>query len=667
MLDWSADAHDYQKRAAAHLASRNAATLWLSPGYGKTAAALHAFKALLDAGKARHMLVVAPLRVVQMVWAQEIDTWSSLKGLVAARLHGAKKEVTLKRRDVNVWVINYEGLPWLADKAKRGKLPFMPDVIAFDEIRRMKNAQGLRFKATRPLAAAAPYRWGLTGTPASNGLMDLFGQFLILDGGAALGTGITRFRTSYFEQHYDGFTWLPRPGAKAAIEERIADYVFRAEGKLDLPDFVLDPRTVVLDPKSRKIYTRMKHDLVAEIGGTPISAANAVVLVGKLKQMANGRVYDADRSVIQIHTAKKDALIELLDELGDEQLLIAYEYNHDLTQIREVLGNDVPYLGAGVNERTAQETVKQWNARKIQVLPAHPASAGHGLNLQKGGAHHILWWGPTFDLDHYIQFNDRLHRQGNTADAVIVHTFVAEDTVDEAAAKAREGKDTLQSALLSALTAEFGETIKVKHSQEDSMQLQFKSDQELVQAQQPAQQAPANPFAQAQKPAQQAPANPFAQAQQPAQQPQANPFAQAQQPQANPFDQQPTANPFAQRQAIQQAVSAPPPMTAQSAFAAFGVTAAAPAPEANPFAQPQGAPVAPENHQPPVQPVGWANPAPERDLADAPAVATGGGSGGDKPTIDVPSDAPSGTIPFYTFIPAGKLSAVLAAIGRAVK
>ena len=637
MLDWSADAHDYQKRAAAHLASRNAATLWLSPGYGKTAAALHAFKALLDAGKARHMLVVAPLRVVQMVWAQEIDTWSSLKGLVAARLHGAKKEVTLKRRDVNVWVINYEGLPWLADKAKRGKLPFMPDVIAFDEIRRMKNAQGLRFKATRPLAAAAPYRWGLTGTPASNGLMDLFGQFLILDGGAALGTGITRFRTSYFEQHYDGFTWLPRPGAKAAIEERIADYVFRAEGKLDLPDFVLDPRTVVLDPKSRKIYTRMKHDLVAEIGGTPISAANAVVLVGKLKQMANGRVYDADRSVIQIHTAKKDALIELLDELGDEQLLIAYEYNHDLTQIREVLGNDVPYLGAGVNERTAQETVKQWNARKIQVLPAHPASAGHGLNLQKGGAHHILWWGPTFDLDHYIQFNDRLRRQGNTADAVIVHTFVAEDTVDEAAAKAREGKDTLQSALLSALTAEFGETIKVKHSQEDSMQLQFKSDQELVQAQQPAQQ------------------------------PQANPFAQAQQPQANPFDQQPTANPFAQRQAIQQAVSAPPPMTAQSAFAAFGVTAAAPAPEANPFAQPQGAPVAPENHQPPVQPVGWANPAPERDLADAPAVATGGGSGGDKPTIDVPSDAPSGTIPFYTFIPAGKLSAVLAAIGRAVK
>ena len=637
MLDWSADAHDYQKRAAAHLASRNAATLWLSPGYGKTAAALHAFKALLDAGKARHMLVVAPLRVVQMVWAQEIDTWSSLKGLVAARLHGAKKEVTLKRRDVNVWVINYEGLPWLADKAKRGKLPFMPDVIAFDEIRRMKNAQGLRFKATRPLAAAAPYRWGLTGTPASNGLMDLFGQFLILDGGAALGTGITRFRTSYFEQHYDGFTWLPRPGAKAAIEERIADYVFRAEGKLDLPDFVLDPRTVVLDPKSRKIYTRMKHDLVAEIGGTPISAANAVVLVGKLKQMANGRVYDADRSVIQIHTAKKDALIELLDELGDEQLLIAYEYNHDLTQIREVLGNDVPYLGAGVNERTAQETVKQWNARKIQVLPAHPASAGHGLNLQKGGAHHILWWGPTFDLDHYIQFNDRLHRQGNTADAVIVHTFVAEDTVDEAAAKAREGKDTLQSALLSALTAEFGETIKVKHSQEDSMQLQFKSDQELVQAQQPAQQ------------------------------PQANPFAQAQQPQANPFDQQPTANPFAQRQAIQQAVSAPPPMTAQSAFAAFGVTTAGNAPEANPFAQPQGAPVAPENHQPPVQPVGWANPAPERDLADAPAVATGGGSGGDKPTIDVPSDAPSGTIPFYTFIPAGKLSAVLAAIGRAVK
>ena len=645
MLNWQDHAHDYQKRAAAHLFERDAAALWLSPGYGKTSVTLHAFKALRAAGAAEHMLVVAPLRVVQTVWTQEIEHWATLNGLVAARLHGTKKETWLKRRDVNIWLINYEGIPWLADMAKAGKLPFKFDVVVFDEIRRMKNAQGLRFKAVRPIAALAKYRWGLTGTPASNGLMDLFGQFLILDGGAALGQRITRFRHDYFEQHYDGFTWVPRPGAQEAIEAKIEDYVFRADGKLDLPDFVFDNRAVALDAKARKTYTTLKNDLIASVEGVHITAANAAVLVGKLKQMANGRVYDENRVVHEIHSAKKDALLELVEELGDEQLLIAYEFNHDLAQIREALGVNLPYLGAGVNERTALDYVDRWNKREIQIMAAHPASAGHGLNLQKGGAHHILWWGPTFDLDHYIQFNDRLRRQGNEADAVIVHTFVTEHSVDETAVKAREDKDVLQSALLNALTAEFGESITVDRETENHMQLQFKSDAALA-AQQPA----GNPFTgQAPAPA----GNPFA-GQAPA----------PQQPQNG--SQAAPVNPAQQVQAIQQAVAAPPPPSPAEAFAAFGAALppAQQAAPANPFAaqsqvieDAQVVEPAPETQtftpmafaasQAQVADTGWQTPAPQAQVAE---VATAGGY-----------------VPFSTMIPADKLEKVLSAIARAVK
>lgn len=666
MLNWTDHAHQYQKRAAAHLwnstSTMGAAALWLSPGYGKTTIVLHAFKALLDHGLAKNMLVVAPLRVIQTVWGQEVENWSSLHGIRTARLHGPKKEKWLARRDVNVWLINYEGLPWLADLAKKGKLPFGFDVIVFDEVRRMKNAQGKRFKATHPLAALAKYRWGLTGTPVSNGLMDLFGQFLILDNGKALGDRITRFRHDFFEKGYDGFSWEPRPGAQEAIESRIEPYIFRADGHLDLPDFIYDNRTVTLTPEARKTYNAMKRDLITQLEDTVITAANAAVLMGKLKQMANGRVYGENREVHEIHGAKKEALEELLEELGDEQLLIAYEYNHDLAQIRDILGEDLPYLGAGVNEKTMMDTVDRWNSGEIRVMAAHPASAGHGLNLQKGGAHHILWWGPTFDLDHYIQFNDRLRRQGNTADAVVVHTFVTEQSVDETAVKARDEKETLQDAVLKALTAEFGDSITLDretHEENTMTDLTFKSDAAQ-------QQAPANPFAPQAQAAPAPAANPFAQAapapqQEAATQP-ANPFAQAapapQQEQA-PQPVGAPANPFAQGgaagqvQAIQQDVAAQPVQR--------------PAP-ANPFA---AAPQPIEDAQvvqetPPAQDTGWTEPKPQ------PAVAPGPDGKlqnvmADMPKTDLPTSAPAGMVPLYVFVPADKLDKVFSAIGRAVK
>ena len=633
MLDFQTDAHPYQVSGSRHLwnstATGGAAVLWLDPGYGKTMIVLHTFKALYDAGMVKSMLIIAPLRVVQTVWAQEIENWASLKGLVAARLHGPKKEKWLKRRDVNIWLVNYEGIPWLSGLAKKGMLTIQFDVIVFDEVRRMKNATGKRFKSIRPLAAMATYRWGLTGTPASNGLMDLFGQFMILDGGAALGNRITRFRQEFFEKHYDGFTWLPRPGAQEAIEARIEPYIFRADGFLDLPEFVHDPRVIPLDAKARKEYTTLKQNLVTQLGeGTVLTAANAAVLVGKLKQMANGRVYDEDRKVIQIHSAKADALRELVEELGSEQLLIAYEFNHDLTQIREILGDDIPYLGAGVNETTALSNVDRWNSGEIQIMAAHPASAGHGLNLQKGNAHHILWWGPTFDLDHYIQFNDRLRRQGNKAESVVIHTFVTERSVDEIAVSAREEKATLQDALLTALTVEFGDSITLDTTNQENepmADLQFKSD--AAQAAQPADAAPANPFgAQAAQPADAAPANPFTS--------QGTPPAPTQQVQsiqqevAAPAPQQPVqteqANPFA------------------NAGQAGPVVDTSNVPDAEVVNTPTAAPAAASD-------TGWQEPAPETSANMVSQTST------------------SGFLALNMMIPADRYADAVAAVGRILK
>jgi len=670
LLHWNAHAHEYQHKGAAHLwgstAHGGVAVLWLSPGYGKSMITLHAFKALRDAGLARNMLVIAPLRVIQTVWAQEIENWASLHGLKAARLHGPKKDQWLKRRDVDIWLINYEGIPWLAGLAKARKLKFGFDVVVADEVRRFKNSQGFRFKAARPFFKMARYKWGLTGTPASNGLEDLFGQFLILDEGKALGTRVTRFRHEFFEQGYDGFTLVPRPGAKERIEDLVKPYVFRADGLLDLPEFIHDARKVTLAPAARKAYATLKTAMIADIKDTRITAANAAVLMGKLKQLANGRIYDADHNVIHVHSAKAEALLELVEELGDEQLLIAYEYRHDLDQLRELLGADLPYIGSGVGEAAMNKAVDDWNKRRIPFLAAHPASAGHGLNLQKGGAHHILWWGPTFDLDHYIQFNDRLRRQGNTADAVVVHTFVTENSVDEQAIKAREGKETLQDSLLAALTAQFGADInidtKTKETTSMNTPLQFRSD---------AQQQPqgGNPFGGQQAPQQPQGGNPFG-GQQAPQQPQGG----------NPFGGQQGVNPVEQQQAIQRDVGAPPPRTANQAFAAFGVATGSSTPlggqpnitatpedrrppaqqgQPNPFAQGVQQPAQQAPHD-----TGWEKP--QQPVEDAQVVQEGGsGAAGQAPVI--PTEAPAGMVPIYTFVPADKLDKVLSAIGRAVK
>lgn len=445
--------HDYQRRAVEFLTQQNSAALFLDPGLGKTSITLAAFAALKDANIADKMLVIAPLRVVQTVWAQEAAKWSQLRHLRFSVLHGSKKAERLSD-DADVWLINPEGVPWLSERFFGRSLPF--DTVVIDELTRFKNASAVRHKALRPRLKNVARRWGLTGTPAPNGYMDLFGQFLILDDGAALGRYITHFRDQYFQPDFNGFDYTLQPGGAARIEARIKPYVLRmsAEDYLELPPLIDDVRQVELDAASRKTYTKMKKDTLAELPEGVVTAANAAAVYSKLKQMANGAVYVGDqRDVAKLHDAKLDALSELVDELAGQPLLIAYEFNHDLTRLKERFGADLPYIGAGVSPTRAQEIVEAWNRGELLLLAAHPASAGHGLNLQGGGAAHVCWFSPPWDLELYEQFIQRVYRQGTTAQRIVNHILAVRDTIDDLVLVALRDKSTTQDRLLTSLTS----------------------------------------------------------------------------------------------------------------------------------------------------------------------------------------------------------------------
>jgi len=452
------------------LTQQNAAALFLDPGLGKTSITLSAFAHLHATNLARRALVVAPLRVIQTVWKQEAQKWTQFRHLRFATLHGPKKgevlKSSLKDDAADIYLINPEGCQWLAqwlaDQFCGRRLPF--DTVVIDELTKFKNHKAVRSKTLRPLLRTVARRWGLTGTPVPNGYMDLFGQFLMLDDGAALGKYVTHYRDQYFTPDFNGFDYVLQPGAAARIEAKVAPYVLRmsAEDYLTLPPLVEDIRYVELDPEARRAYDRMKKEMIAELPQGTVTGANSAAVYSKLKQMANGAVYLSDdlrptgmqnRESVNLHDAKLDAVEELVEELAGQPLLLAYEFNHDLERLLERFPG-TPYLGAGVNGKRTQELVDEWNAGKHFLLLAHPASAGHGLNLQGAGAAHIAWFGPTWDLELYEQFIQRVHRQGNTAGRVVNHLIVAKGTIDELVIDALRDKATTQDKLLSALNTE---------------------------------------------------------------------------------------------------------------------------------------------------------------------------------------------------------------------
>lgn len=438
--------HNYQTQATSFIINHDEAAVFLGMGLGKSVIALTAiWQLVLDYFLVQRVLVIAPLRVARDTWPQEAAKWDHLQGLSLAVAVGNKQDrLDALAKSAMVTVINRENVPWLV--AHYGAAwPF--DMVVIDELSSFKNHRAKRFTT---LVKMRPHvsRWiGLTGTPASNGLMDLWAQFRLLDGGSRLGRYITRFRDRWFVPDKRGgmqvFTYKPRAGAEDEIYEAISDMTLsmRTTDHLTLPELTLTTTKVKLADQERAVYERLEQDLVIELDGQVVDAANAAVLSGKLLQLASGAIYDENGDAIVVHGAKLDALEDLVEAANGQNLLVAYWYKHDLERIIERFPQ--------ARLLKTAEDIAAWNNSEITLGLIHPASAGHGLNLQAGG-HLLIWFSLTWSLELYQQTNARLYRQGQTQPVTITH-LVAEKTLDEAVLTALDTKNLTQTALIEAI------------------------------------------------------------------------------------------------------------------------------------------------------------------------------------------------------------------------
>jgi SNF2 family DNA or RNA helicase len=446
--------HDYQKTAIQFLIGNATAGLFLDPGLGKTSITLSAFKLLRSKNYVRRALVIAPLRPAHSVWPVEARLWDHLSDLKVTVLHGNGREIS---EDSDIDVINPEGLPWLLS-ALKGKRSFPWDMLIVDESTRFKHTNTKRFQLLRPLLPKFSRRVILTGSPAPNGLLDLFGQVFILDLGHALGRFITHYRVNYFDQTgWMGYDWVPRPGSEQAIYAKLRPLVLRMEAKelLEMPELIgVDPPLRVevdLPAKARAQYDQMEKMLITQVEDEMVTAANAAAATIKCRQISNGGLY-TNRECTEwshIHEAKADAVEEIIEELQGKPALVAYEFKHDLDRLRKRFGAKTPYIGGGVSATRFREVEQAWNRGEIPVLLAQPQSVAHGLNLQGTGAA-VIWHSLNWDLEVYEQFIRRVYRQGQK-DRIVVHHVVAKDTVDEVILRGVAKKDRTQQALLGAL------------------------------------------------------------------------------------------------------------------------------------------------------------------------------------------------------------------------
>ncbi len=444
--------HDYQAYAVEYIEEHPAAAVLLDMGLGKTVITLTAIVNLLfDSFQAHRILVIAPLRVARDTWPAEIQKWDHLRGLTWSVIIGTQQErMAALRKQADIYLINRENVQWLIEKSG---MPFDFDMVVVDELSSFKSWQAKRFKSLMKVRPMVRRIVGLTGTPSSNGLMDLWAEFRILDLGKRLGRFITHYRDAFFlpdkRNQQQIFTYKPRPGAEEEIYRRIGDMTIsmRATDHLKMPERIENRVVVRMDDQERDIYDRMKADLIVQIQGQEIDAVNAAALSGKLCQMANGASYAEDHTVVQIHERKLDALEDLIEGANGKPLLVAYWFKHDLARIQKRFPE--------AREIRTSKDIQDWNAGNIPVALIHPASAGHGLNLQAGG-NTLVWFGLTWSLELYQQTNARLWRQGQTAGTVIIHHIVTEDTIDERIMDALERKDKTQSALIDAVKAQLG-------------------------------------------------------------------------------------------------------------------------------------------------------------------------------------------------------------------
>lgn len=412
------------------------------------------------------MLVIAPLRVCYQVWPAEAAQWKDFQHLNVGILHGKDKDRILANyEDYDILVINPEGLDWLIGKHEPRVLRklFTGQVLAIDELTRFKNSQGKRFKMLKRILSLFARRWGLTGTPAPNGLLDLFGQCYVIDEGRSLGRYITHYKREYFRPlDPNGWKWALQPGADKRIYEAIEPLAIRmaARDYLELPERVDLKHFIQLPPKIWELYENLEDDLVAKYGEGLVVAGNAAAASTKCRQICNGALYVDDdvaslvrgrrRTVMELHDLKLDAVAELVEDLQGQPLLLGYEFNHDLDRL--LARFNMPYIGKGVSPKEAARIELLWNEGSIPLLAAHPASAGHGLNLQKSHAQHVGWFGVPWDAELYWQFILRVLRQGNKSKRVFNHHFMAKGTVDEIALYDKTRKERGQDKLFEALT-----------------------------------------------------------------------------------------------------------------------------------------------------------------------------------------------------------------------
>lgn len=446
--------HEYQKYAIGFIKKNPIAAILLDMGMGKTSIVLSALNELMyDSFEVTKVLIIAPLRVARNTWSDEIKKWDHLNGLrysIAVGTAAERRKALMA--DADIYIINRENVPWLVEKSG---LPFDYDCVIVDELSSFKNWQAKRFKALMKVRPKIRRIVGLTGTPSSNGLMDLFAEFKVLDMGQRLGRFISQYRLNYFKpDRMNGpivYTYKLLPGAEERIYDRISDITIsmKAADYLDMPELISTEYKVYLDDDERAKYEEMKDELVLQLPGGEITAANAASLSGKLSQLANGAIYDDDGSVNAFHERKLDALEDLIEAANGKPIMVAYWFKHDLSRITERL----KHLKVNFEKLDSDKSIENWNAGMLQVGLIHPASAGHGLNLQSGG-NVIVWFGITWSLELYQQTIARLWRQGQTSGTVTVIHIVTDGTVDERILKALAAKDNTQKALIDAVKAE---------------------------------------------------------------------------------------------------------------------------------------------------------------------------------------------------------------------
>jgi len=442
--------YHYQTYATQWIIDKKKSALFLEMGMGKSVSTLTAILELMyDYFDVAKVLVIAPLRVASTTWEEEIEKWDHLKELRISKVLGSEKQrVAALYKKADIYIVNRENVTWLVERFD-SDWPF--DMVVIDELSSFKSSKAQRFKSLKKVRPFIKRLVGLTGTPAPNGLIDLWPQIYLLDGGERLGKTVTGYREKYFlpdkRNQMIVYTWKLQEGAEDAIYGKLSDICVSMKSKdyLELPERLDNVIPVELPKKAKEQYEVLEKELILSIEETDVLAGSAAVLANKLLQMANGAVYDEDGEVKQIHDEKLKALDELIETAGGKPVLVFYGYQHDKDRLLKHLKKLKPRL------LQSDKDIKDWNQGKVQVLLAHPASAGHGLNLQTGG-NIIIWFGLTWSLELYQQANARLWRQGQKQ-TVMIHHIIAKDTIDERVMKALEDKDVSQAALIEAVKA----------------------------------------------------------------------------------------------------------------------------------------------------------------------------------------------------------------------